>query len=135
MRLIIDANVLIAALIKKGITRQMLTNRKHEYSAPSFLLDEIMEHLSEIAEKAGIDEEMVPCLLGLIVNSSNIRFFDAEKIKETCEEAKAVSPDPDDWPYFAIALKEKIPIWTNDSLMKKQDKVRVYATSELVGKL
>ncbi|PIN85274.1 MAG: hypothetical protein COV47_03030 [Candidatus Diapherotrites archaeon CG11_big_fil_rev_8_21_14_0_20_37_9] len=43
---------------------------------------------------------------------------------------KKISPDPKDVPYFALALKLRCPIWTNDKLLKKQKKVKIISTSE-----
>ena len=47
-------------------------------------------------------------------------------------DAKHISPDVKDVPYFAAALKLKIPIWSNDAALKqKQDAVKVYSTKEV----
>lgn len=51
------------------------------------------------------------------------------------EEAVAVSPDADDAMYFALAMKHNCAVWSNDKALKKQDKVMVFGTSELLRKL
>ena len=45
---------------------------------------------------------------------------------------KKISPDINDTEYFALALKLKCSIWSNDKKLKKQNKVKVYSTEEIV---
>nr|QNO57441.1 hypothetical protein FKKJMMIK_00039 [Methanosarcinales archaeon ANME-1 ERB7] len=48
------------------------------------------------------------------------------------EEAKQISPDPDDVEYLAVALSLDCAIWSNDKdLKKKQFRVVVVTTEEL----
>ena len=47
-------------------------------------------------------------------------------------EAKEISPDPDDVPYLALALKLGCAIWSNDKELKKQSVVKVYNTQEIL---
>ena len=42
---------------------------------------------------------------------------------------------PNDIDFLALALKLKLPVWSNDSHLKKQSKVIVYSTSELLKSL
>ena len=48
------------------------------------------------------------------------------------DDAKSISPDENDVMYFALALKLKCGIWSNDKKLKNQDKVPIYSTNELV---
>ena len=41
MRLVIDANILIAALLKNATTRELLLNENIEFFGPEYLLNEI----------------------------------------------------------------------------------------------
>ena len=43
-----------------------------------------------------------------------------------------ISPDADDTAYIALALHLNCPIWSNDKKLKKQDKVKVITTKELL---
>ena len=47
------------------------------------------------------------------------------------KEAEEISPDEKDILYFALALKLKCGIWSNDKRLKQQDQVRIYSTAEL----
>ena len=43
-----------------------------------------------------------------------------------------IAPDPDDVPYLAMALHLRVPLWSNDSVLKNQRSVPVYTTEELL---
>ena len=47
------------------------------------------------------------------------------------KQAKRISPDEKDVMYFALALKLKCGIWTNDKKLKEQKAVDIYSTEEV----
>ena len=48
-------------------------------------------------------------------------------------EARTISPDPDDEPYFALALNLGGGLWSNDKKLKdEQAIIHVYTTKDLV---
>jgi len=51
MKLVIDANILFAALIKKGLTFKLIINPRIELFAPSFLKDEFNKYEKLILNK------------------------------------------------------------------------------------
>ena len=59
---------------------------------------------------------------------SHMKFIDFSK--EAYEIMKDI--DEKDTPYIALALKLNCPIWSNDTDLKKQNKVKVYNTKELL---
>ena len=63
-----------------------------------------------------------------------IEFVPVEEFKDFLKEAELTCPDPDDIEYFALALKLNCPIWSEDIRLKKQSKVKVFSTSELLKK-
>jgi len=61
-------------------------------------------------------------------------FIPKEEIDAFIEKAEKISPDPKDVPYFALALKLRCSLWSNDKALKeKQDAVQVYSTQELIN--
>ena len=44
-----------------------------------------------------------------------------------------LAPHPKDAEYFALALRFVFPIWSNEKAFKKQSKVKVFSTSDLVS--
>jgi predicted nucleic acid-binding protein len=68
----------------------------------------------------------------LAVLKRNIHTISVLPTEECFQRAKELSPDPKDALYFAIALKLKIGIWTNDKRLRDQTEISILGTSELV---
>lgn len=131
MMLVIDANILFATLIRESYTRQILLVGNHELYAPDYIFDEVKKHFQTLKQKTGLPKADLDELLSKIVKNGNIRIVKPENFKEKFTEARAISPDPDDVEYFALALKLDCPIWSNDKRLKEQKKVRIVSTKEL----
>jgi len=133
MKLVIDANIIISALISfAGKTADLLFSDKFELITPEFLLEEIEKHKPEILHKSGLSE--VEFDLALSIITSKITFIHSSEFEFFVPKAKLTSPDPNDAEYFALALKYKCPIWSNDKKIKNQDLVEVISTTELLNK-
>jgi len=132
MRLVIDANILFAALIKDGFTRKLLMERGEILYAPDYLMDEFSRKSSELEEKTGMPKEVLLRKLTEFIEISDMIIIGEVELKEFIEEAKRINPDPKDVPYFALALKLNCPIWSADKRLKKQDKVRIIDTKEMI---
>ena len=133
MELILDANVLFAALIKDSHTRDMILNSGWTFYAPEFLLDEFRKHASELSEKTGLSEEELNSLLDEFITTAEIIIIPFNEFKQFYKEAEEFSPDGDDAPYFALALKLQCAIWSNDAALKKQDNVKLYSTEDIIS--
>jgi len=131
MELIIDANILMSALvITKGFTYDLIFNDKIRLFAPEYLLEEFEEHREEIIEKSKLSEEELQLFLSLI--STKIDFIPYTEFKEFIKQSEEITPDPDDTEYLALALKLNCSIWSNDKRLKNQDKIKIYSTDELI---
>ena len=130
MNIIIDANIIIAALIKQGKTAEILVNPILKLNAPEIILKEIDNHFEEIIIKSNKTNE--DFLKTLFYIKEIIKIIPNSEIYEFIGQAKEISPDQDDIMYFALALKLKCPIWSNDKRLKEQDKVKVYSTEDLI---
>ncbi len=137
MLLVTDANVLFAALIAGGGTfRVFVTNKilgKFRFVAPEYLFVEIREHLDEILEKTKLSQEELDVVLNFL--EEQIEVIPFEEFEDKYDEVEKISPDPDDIPYFALALKLNCAIWTNDKKLKEQNAVKVYTTHEIMQML
>jgi len=142
MILVIDANVIFSALIRKSLTLKLLEFNKifkiFELVAPEYLIEEIKEHEEEIINKSELRKEDLEKVMNFIF--SGIRIIPEESFSEFLEEAKKIST-PNDFPYVALALKLKslgleIKIWSNDKKLKKalEGKIDVVSTSEIYRK-
>jgi len=62
-------------------------------------------------------------------------FLPRETLLGFLEQARLISPDPDDIPYFACALRLGCGIWSNDAMLKNQSEVLILSTREILEML
>lgn len=133
MDLVIDANVLISALVKDSFSYALLFNEKFHLFAPEYIFTELDRHKEEILEKMERTEGDFFRLLEILKRRINI--ISLEELIFFIDEAESITPDPDDMTYFALALKLDCPIWSNDKKLKEQNKIKVYNTHEIYDSL
>lgn len=106
MKIVIDANMVIAALVKGSAARKIIINGKFEFVSPDFVIDEIRKYENEICEKAGLDREGFELLMVLIFGK--ITIIAADEYKAHMENAgKLMREDIKDVPYVACCLALK----------------------------
>ncbi len=133
MDVIVDANILFAALIKRSTTAQLLFNPELTLYSPEFVLEEFMKYFPLIQQKMKrTTEEFITIMHQL---HQVITIIPENEYKEQMKEAKRLSPDDKDVMYFALALKLRCAIWSNDKELKKQKEVTIYNTQELFAEL
>jgi predicted nucleic acid-binding protein len=129
MELVVDANILFAALIKDSYTSELMFNDNLKLYAPDFLVTEFMKYEDLILRKTGRSREsfieIMHCLNAVITT------IPEEEILPFFEQAKSISPDENDIMYFALALKLKCGIWSNDNRLKHQNLVKIYSTQDV----
>lgn len=130
MDLVVDANSLFAALIKEGKSAEILLDFSCNFFTPEFILSEFEKHKLSIIGKTHRDLDDFLDVFSRI--KEIVKIIPKEEIKGFLEEAEEISPDSDDVMYFALALKLKCGIWSNDKKLKEQDKVGIYSTEDLV---
>ncbi len=130
MDLVVDANILFAALIKDSFSYSLLFSGEFHLFASEYIFAEFDKHKEEILEKTERTTEEFFRLLEVL--KRRITIVPLEELTEYVETAENISPDPGDIVYFALALKFNCPIWSNDKKLKQQDKVKVYHTHELM---
>jgi len=62
MNIVIDTNIFISALIKDGITRDLIINSQDDLLFPEFEFVEIKKHKKEILKKSGLKKEEIDIL-------------------------------------------------------------------------
>ncbi|MBT4191822.1 MAG: hypothetical protein HOE11_00790 [Candidatus Diapherotrites archaeon] len=133
MRIIVDTNIILSALIKQGKTRTILTNPLHEFYTIEFAIKEIRKYKKLVVKKSGLTEEEFEIILSLTMD--NIKIIEKKRIKQKIKEAKRLieKTDPKDVPILASALS--IPndgLWSDDKHLKKQNKAKTYNTKEII---
>ncbi len=134
MDLVIDANIIISSLISiESKNFDLIFNDNLKLLAPEFLMQEIEKYKKEVIEKSGLSDYEFNLFLSLIF--LRIDLVSYNEFKDFIPKAKEFSPDQNDSEYFALALKLKCPIWTNDKKLKSQNNVKIYSTIDLLNEI
>lgn len=133
--LVIDTNIVFSSLLKDSMTRKIILADIFNLFAPEFLFTEIKKHEKLILKKSGMKKENFDLLLLLI--QSHVAVIPFNEFYEFLPEAEKDMKDIDikDSLFVALALKLKIPIWSNDLHFKRQKKVSAYTTEEILETL
>ncbi len=123
----------MSVLIAGGSKQDLLLSDEIDAAAPEWILFEVGKYWKELSIKSGLSEEDLDDVLSLVREQMTI--FSVDKYSAMLSAAKDISPDIKDAEYLALALKLNCPIWSEDKLLKKQDKVVVLNTKELLSKL
>jgi len=132
MEVVIDADIFVAALLKKGATRKLLLNDELVLYAPEYVIEELYDHLQEFETKSHLSRISLEELVKVLIIESKMNIIPKDELRPFIKKADEITPDPDDVMYFAAALKQNIGIWSNDKEMKKQKVINVYSTNDLV---
>ncbi len=133
MRLVVDANILFAALIKEGSTAELLISDKLQLFAPEFLFSEFTKYEELILKKTHRSNEEFNEFLELL--KEQITIVLKKEITPFIDKAEKISPDPKDTVYLALAFALKSNVWSNDKKLKEgQNKIIVLSTEELIEK-
>ena len=130
MELVADTNIVIAAVLRPGITRGLVFYPGFRLYSPKQMVSEIEAHQEELVRKSQLAEDVYEEILNTVLSS--ITLVSEPDYLEFEELARVVSPDHDDWAFFAVALQRNCAIWSNEKRLKNQKKVEVYNTEELL---
>ena len=131
MRIVVDTNRILAALIKNGLSRKIVTSGSFDLYAPDYMLEEISKYFDFIVAKSGMKKENVLSLLSAFIESLTI--ITEEEIKKHMKQAIEIMGhiDMKDAPIVACALAVDCDaIWSDDSHFVKQKKIRIMNTKE-----
>ncbi|MBS3138956.1 PIN domain-containing protein [Candidatus Woesearchaeota archaeon] len=134
MRIVLDSNILFAALIKDSMVRKIILQYDGKFLFPSFIFDELEKHKTELLTKSGLQREEFDHLLKKILGKvevvpPGILGLYKERAFEIMKDI-----DLDDVLFIACALHYKgCAIWSDDKDMKKQTEIKVLTTREIVN--
>ncbi|MDS0283164.1 PIN domain-containing protein [Haloarcula onubensis] len=132
MKLVVDANVVISALIADSKTRELIVTLEPDLFTPEFVHDEIGNYEELIVEKSGMTPDRVAQFIDLLFQY--IEVIPASEFYPYIQEADPVigDTDPDDVLYVACALATDADIWSDDSDFQEQDVVEAHPTSYVI---
>lgn len=138
MRLVVDTNILISALISdSSVVYNILRNPLITFYIPDFGIAEVERYretiLKKLKRKSGFNK--VDLDYAILILMRNIKIVPFEYYQNNYKYAYNVMKDIDakDTTFIALALTLKCSVWSNDKHFKMQDKVMVYTTEELLG--
>lgn len=130
-RLAADSNVILSAVIGKAAL-QIFIQPGIELITTQFNLEEVEEYLPHLASQYGLDEKLLLWQFKMLPLDG----FSEKYYKSHLPQAQRLlkERDPDDIHLAALALKENIPIWSNDRDFEKLS-IPVYSTAQLLRTL
>jgi len=134
MKIVVDANVVIAALAKQSITKEVLLYPFIDYYSPDFLLEELAEHEDEIISKMHTDKAGYQKVLDIL--TKKIKIVRKAAYSQYMNQVREIigKLDTDDEQYIAVALSiDADGVWSYDPHFKQQKVIRLFSTSELLS--
>ncbi|MBI4173912.1 MAG: putative toxin-antitoxin system toxin component, PIN family [Candidatus Aenigmarchaeota archaeon] len=132
MKVVVDTNILISALIKDSITRKILVQSGWTFYYPEESLHEIRKYQNLVLEKSGLNNDDFENLLQLLLKY--IVIIPQERIALKVAEAREImeKQDPKDTIFIAAALSiSEAVIWSEDKDFDRQDRIRALKTKDL----
>ena len=135
MKLIVNTNRIIAALVKESISRKIINHLNAELITINFSQEEIDEHKKEIMDKSKLNEEQFNLILNKL--KEKLILLEEKLILTKINKAKKIMDniDPDDSYFIAAALATNSDIWSDDKHFEKQNEIKIWKTTDLIKKL
>lgn len=133
MIIVVDANIVIGALLGSRGKLTILTSQNHQFHVPTMIIDEILKYKADICAKSGQSLDEFEMDLDAL-----FKFFteiDPVEYSPYFDEAYgAISRrDSKDADYLACALFVNAEfIWSDDKDLKSQDLIPVRSTGEFI---
>ncbi len=132
MDLVVDANILFSALIKKGNTSYLLLKEELHLFSQEYIFEEFKKYEEKLFSKTYRSREDFNGFFEILERRINI--YTKTEIKPYFKKASEICPDKNDIPYFALSMLLNAPIWSNDKLLKeKQSTIDIYTTEDLLN--
>lgn len=134
MKIILDVNVLLSALIKNSTTREIIVKSGQDFCFPESSLIKIRKYKDLILKKSGLSEKEFLVVLHSLLKF--VRIIPLEEISNNLSEAKEIMEhiDPEDVIFIATALNYRdVVIWSDDKHFDKQDSIIVLKSDQMVN--
>lgn len=138
MRLVVDSNVLFTFFWKDSIFRNVM-DKSVELISPEYTLEEINKYSLELIKKTSSSQTEFEKLKQDL--AQRVEFIPLDEYSPSFRNALSIAdklPEQQylefvkDIDFYALALKAGCPIWSNDKMFKKQTKLLVFNTKEII---
>ncbi len=130
MRIIIDTNILFSFFWKDSLTKKLLITSNFELISSEIALDELNKYSNQIISRLNLTRKEFNNQLEKLKDI--VKFEKKQDYFNFISEARKLSPDVNDADFFALCLKYLCILWSNDSMLKNQDKIKVLSTEEII---
>ncbi len=130
--IVVDANVLFAALLRNSTSRHVLLFADLDLRTPAHILDELDRNRPALLKRS----HATGAAFDLLVANLRARIVEVPDalLRAHLGEANRRLPRDDlDAPYLAATLAVDGILWTNDAKLAKRGKVRTLTTKELLA--
>ena len=133
MNIIIDTNIFVSAILKDSMTRKILINAQENFLFPEYILEELRKHRNLFLKKSGLNENDYDLLIHTLLEY--VTLVSDEAIETQLDESRKLIEhiDPKDVVFVACGLVflDSV-IWSNDTDLKKQKRIGVLNTKEII---
>ena len=134
MKIVLDTNILMSALIKESAVRFLIVHSPYKLFLPEFSFIEIKRHLPIIKKKSKLSEQEISIILEILLK--NIKIIPMGTLVKYHKKAFNIMGqiDRDDVEFVAAALSiNDAIIWSDDAHFKRQDRIKVLNTKEILS--
>ncbi len=132
MKIIVDVNVILSALIRDSFTRKLIIEAGHDLYFPKISFEKLFKYKDYVIKKSGLSEEIYTNILKILFR--HIRIISTEKIMKSWKKAKRIMEDIDreDVIFIAAALEiDSAAIWSDDRDFEKQNNIKILKTRDM----
>ena len=131
--LVVDANVIFSCLLKGKALEILfeLYDKGIKLISPEYFVEEFGRNIDKLSKQSKLSKEELLAFASILF-SEFVEIVPKDRYERFLEEAKKISPDNKDIPYFALSLAfNKAPIWSREPKLKKQDVVKILFDDEV----
>jgi predicted nucleic acid-binding protein len=130
MKFVVDTNILFSYFKKDSFTKKLIQNPFSELISPSHALLELKKYSNLIMKKCNLSKNQFENNLKSL--KKVIKFIPQKDYSKFLKEAEIISPDIKDKDFLVLCLKKEIILWSNDKLLKNQNKIKILTTEEII---
>ncbi len=131
MKLVIDTNIIIAAMIKDSLTRRIISTPQFHFITPDHSLQELSRYEKTIRKKAHLTHQEFDLVVSLLFE--HITIVPKEEYTLCLDSATTLIEDINDVPFIALYLATKADgIWSDDTHFYTQKQVTVFRTKDFL---
>lgn len=128
MDLVVDTNVLFSYFKENSATKELIKSNYFTLFFPEFAKEELLKYKEDIKTKYSLTEIDFS---NLLLELTDYIAFYSQKSYSNYFKSFVDFKDKKDLDFLALALYLKLPLWSNDRLLKTQTEVKIISTKDI----